>query len=173
MATCTGELYVEEIDRNQCIGNSLPIINNNFKELDIAVCEAKNSIDSLNLLFVGIVSYFPRNSAPTGWLALSGQTVSRTTYSDLWAFANTSGNITTNDSNWTTLSAYGSFSPGNGSTTFRLPDLRGEVIRTWDNGRGADSGRTIGSFQAGTTGSSGTAIQARPRNVALLACIKH
>ncbi|MGJ7631431.1 phage tail protein, partial [Citrobacter freundii] len=29
----------------------------------------------------------------------------------------------------------------------RLPDLRGEFIRGWDDGRGVDSGRVIGSAQ--------------------------
>ena len=29
-----------------------------------------------------------------------------------------------------------------------VPDLRGEFIRGWDNGRGVDTGRTLGSTQA-------------------------
>ncbi|WP_261832908.1 phage tail protein [Leminorella grimontii] len=29
-----------------------------------------------------------------------------------------------------------------------LPDLRGEFIRGWDDGRGVDAGRNIGSFQS-------------------------
>jgi phage-related tail fiber protein len=36
---------------------------------------------------------------------------------------------------------------GNGTTTFNVPDLRGEFIRGWDDGRGIDSGRTFGSNQ--------------------------
>ena len=35
-----------------------------------------------------------------------------------------------------------------GSTTFNVPDLRGEFIRGWDAGRGIDSGRSFGSAQA-------------------------
>ena len=42
MATCTGDQYVENIERTECIGNSLVKINNNFKNLDIAVCELEN-----------------------------------------------------------------------------------------------------------------------------------
>jgi phage-related tail fiber protein len=39
---------------------------------------------------------------------------------------------------------------GNGTTTFNVPDLRGEFIRGVDAGRNIDPGRTLGSFQRGT-----------------------
>lgn len=45
------------------------------------------------------------------------------------------------------------FGAGNGSTTFNVPDLRGEFIRYWDNGRGIDSGRNFASVQGSTLGS--------------------
>ncbi len=35
----------------------------------------------------------------------------------------------------------------------KLPDLRGEFIRGWDDGRGIDSGRSILSEQGYATGS--------------------
>jgi hypothetical protein len=97
---------------------------------------------------VGACVYFPTNSAPIGWLPRNGALISRTTYAALWAFAQASGNITASDAAWSATTA-GQFSPGDGSTTFRLPDDRGEFIRSWDNGRGVyDSGRAIGSDQA-------------------------
>jgi microcystin-dependent protein len=37
---------------------------------------------------------------------------------------------------------------GNGTTSFAIPDFRGEFIRGWDHGRGVDAGRGLGSFQA-------------------------
>jgi microcystin-dependent protein len=40
------------------------------------------------------------------------------------------------------------FGTGNGSTTFNIPDLRGEFIRGWANARSVDTGRAFGSFQA-------------------------
>jgi phage-related tail fiber protein len=40
------------------------------------------------------------------------------------------------------------YGAGDGSTTFNLPDLRGEFIRGWDDARGVDAGRTLGSAQA-------------------------
>ena len=38
-AACQGNNIVQEIQRTECIGNSLPKINGNFKGLDAAVCE--------------------------------------------------------------------------------------------------------------------------------------
>lgn len=77
----------------------------------------------------GAVMPFAMVSPPTGWLACSGQNVSRSEYPDLFAAIGT---------------LYGA---GDGTTTFTLPDLRGEFVRGYDNGRGVDSGRTLGSFQ--------------------------
>ena len=34
--------------------------------------------------------------------------------------------------------------------TFNLPDLRGEFVRGFDNGRGVDSGRSIASSPQGS-----------------------
>lgn len=77
----------------------------------------------------GTIIYSARSTAPTGYLKANGAAVSRTTYATLFAAIGTT---------------YGA---GNGSTTFNLPDLRGEFIRGLDDGRGVDSGRTLGSTQ--------------------------
>ena len=79
---------------------------------------------------VGAISYFATATPPSGWLKANGAAVSRSTYPSLFAAIGT---------------MYG---PGNGSTTFNLPDLRGEFIRGFDDSRGVDSGRTLGSSQA-------------------------
>ena len=42
------------------------------------------------------------------------------------------------------------FGAGDGSSTFALPDMRGEFVRGWDNGRGVDAGRAFGSWQKGS-----------------------
>ena len=138
----------------------------------------------------GAVMHFAMTSPPTGWLAADGTAVSRSTYASLFSAIGTT------------------FGVGNGTTTFNLPDLRGEFIRGYDNGRGVDSGRGIGTSQAdmlkshnhpiytlagaswvGTNGytvgygqgvsgwvsdkiSAAGGTETRPRNIALLACIK-
>ena len=77
----------------------------------------------------GAVAHFAMNTAPTGWLKANGAAVSRTTYATLFAAIGTT------------------FGVGDGSTTFNLPDLRGEFLRGWDDSRGVDSGRAFGSAQ--------------------------
>jgi hypothetical protein len=145
----------------------------------------------------GQIAYFARSTAPPGWLKANGALVSRTAYADLFAAIGTT------------------FGTGDGSSTFQLPDLRGQFIRVWDEGRGIDQGRSYGSNQndelrshahkyfafrydsgprpdisgnsQGYTangyseyfwgpnwpGESYGGTETRPRNVALLACIKY
>ena len=78
----------------------------------------------------GTVHLFATTTAPSGYLECDGSAVSRTTYADLFAVIGTT------------------WGAGNGSTTFNLPDLRGEFVRGWDNGRGVDSSRSFASSQA-------------------------
>lgn len=78
----------------------------------------------------GALMPFARATAPTGWLKCNGQAVSRTTYANLFAAIGTT------------------FGTGNGSTTFNVPDLRGEFLRGLDDGRGIDTGRAIGTSQS-------------------------
>lgn len=98
-------------------------------------CDGTNITDetmSTQTDLVGSVAAFAVNTAPDGWLAANGQAVSRNIYARLFSRIGTT------------------WGAGDGSTTFNLPDARGEFIRGWDNGRGADSGRTFGSAQKGT-----------------------
>jgi phage-related tail fiber protein len=81
---------------------------------------------------VGAVIHVAMTSAPSGYLKANGAAVSRTTYADLFAAIGTT------------------FGSGDGSTTFNLPDLRGEFVRGWDDSRGVDSGRLMGTSQKGT-----------------------
>jgi microcystin-dependent protein len=97
----------------------------------------------------GQIAMFPGSSAPTGWLEANGALVSRTAYPALWRYAAGCANTVT-DANWTSTTAYGAFSTGDGSTTFRLPDLRGYFLRSWahDATGSLDYGRNAGIYQA-------------------------
>ena len=77
----------------------------------------------------GSVLPFPTSAVPSGWLQCNGANVSRSTYATLFAVLGT---------------AYGS---GDGSSTFAVPDLRGEFVRGWDHSRVVDSGRAIATAQ--------------------------
>jgi len=58
----------------------------------------------------GCVMPYAGATAPDGWLLCNGQAVSRATYAGLFAVIGTT------------------FGPGDGSTTFNLPGLRGRVV---------------------------------------------
>ncbi|QPB08629.1 tail protein [Burkholderia phage Mica] len=80
----------------------------------------------------GMVMYFAGSAAPAGWLKANGAAISRTAYGALFARIGTT---------------YGA---GDGANTFNLPDLRGEFLRGFDDGRGIDPSRAFGSMQDGT-----------------------
>lgn len=144
---------------------------------------------------IGSVMFFAASAAPLGWFECKGQTLDKVSYLDLF---NVIG-----------------YTYGGSGNSFNLPDLRGEFLRGWDNGRGIDSGRAFGSSQldefkshshsgsvsinGGTTSGSnfftastpgitpraGNGVtntltinltggsETRPRNIALLPCIKY
>jgi microcystin-dependent protein len=78
----------------------------------------------------GSIQFFAGSAAPDGYLKANGALISRTTYANLFTAIGTT------------------FGVGDGSTTFAVPDLRGEFARGWDDARGIDSGRAFGSAQA-------------------------
>ena len=85
-------------------------------------------------------------AAPAGWLLCSGQVVSRAAYPRLWTHVNGAG-LAVSEAAWA-ASGHGRFSVGDGSTTFRLPDLRSEFLRGFDNGRGLVPSNTLGAWLA-------------------------
>ncbi len=189
---------------------SLPLllasmINYNNSVSGMASTEVQSAIDEIMnyVTPVGALIWHTGNTAPDGFIVPEGVELSRVTYSNLWQFAQNSGMLVT-ETDW--QAGQNSFySDGDGLTTFRLPDFRGEFLRAWDDGRGVDSGRNFGSWQAdelrshrhtyyhspgdgladwkdnpyaspqtstyytGYTGGDET----RPRNIALLPCIKY
>ena len=67
-------------------------------------------------------------TVPTGYFECNGQSLNRNTYAALFAVIGTQ---------------YGAAN----NTTFKVPDLRGEFVRGFDNGKGVDSGRSVASSQ--------------------------
>lgn len=161
-------------------------IDNNTSNPDTGGAGWVDPISAATPSLVGGVQAFARNSAPAGWITCNGSAVGRTDYPSLFAAIGTT------------------FGAGNGTTTFNVPDLRGEFVRGWDASRGVDPGRVFGSFQvdifashthqqdvrtilgvAGSAAQAGSAnginggttqatggTETRPRNIALLYCIK-
>lgn len=152
--------------------------------------------DSGNKVPVGTVMWFADTTAPNGWLIADGTAVTLL-YPDLRALL---------------IGAGSPFGVDGGGNPLR-PNLLGEFIRGWDNGRGIDAGRVFGSSQDdafqghehqisyrseltgggggdnierddptfyvtngivsdGVNGTPRIADETRPRNVALLPCIK-
>lgn len=91
----------------------------------------------------GAVMPFAMQAAPSGWLVCDGSVVSRTAHAALFAAIGTTFNT-----------------GGEAGTEFRLPELRGELVRGWDDGRNVDVGRTFGSWQAPYAGTLPFSVKA-------------
>lgn len=114
--------------------NAINEVVTNIGNLTLLATTAKDSIvNAINEIVnsdVGKIEYFAMSTPPSGRLSADGSAVSRTTYARLFAKIGTTYGV------------------GDGSTTFNLPDMRGVFPRGWDNGKGYDTGRTFGSYQA-------------------------
>lgn len=80
---------------------------------------------------IGSIMAVPYSTPDSNWLECDGQEISRTTYATLFAKIGTT------------------YGDGDGVDTFNIPDYRGEFLRGFDNGKGVDPGRAIGTFQDG------------------------
>jgi len=80
----------------------------------------------------GSIFSFASTTVPSGYLECNGAAVSRSTYATLFATISTT------------------FGSGDGSSTFNLPDLRGQFVRGWANNASntGDDGRSFASSQA-------------------------
>jgi hypothetical protein len=90
----------------------------------------KNYTDNNPGILPGTIIYYANNTPPSGYLKANGAAISRSTYSNLFDVIGTT------------------FGVGDGTTTFNLPDHRGEFVRGWSDDRvDLDSGRVFGSLQ--------------------------
>ncbi|MGT7862137.1 phage tail-collar fiber domain-containing protein [Escherichia coli] len=94
----------------------------NLSGKDVAGLLAYLGLGEGSALPVGVPVPWPSATPPTGWLKCNGAPFSAEEYPEL-------------------AKAY---------PTLKLPDLRGEFIRGWDDGRNIDSGRIILTAQDGT-----------------------
>ena len=78
---------------------------------------------------VGTILTFGASTPPSGFLECNGSAISRSTYASLFSILSTTHGA------------------GDGSSTFNLPDLRGQFVRGWDNSAGVDASRVFGSTQ--------------------------
>jgi microcystin-dependent protein len=79
---------------------------------------------------VGAAAPFFGGTVHSGYIKANGAAISRVSYATLFAEIGETYGV------------------GNGTTTFNVPDSRGEFLRGWDDARGIDSGRALGSWQA-------------------------
>ncbi|EOX8132300.1 TPA: phage tail protein [Escherichia coli] len=112
---------------NNALAGKQPLDNTltHLSGKDVAGLLAYLGLGEGSALPVGVPVPWPLATPPTGWLKCNGAPFTASQYPKL-------------------ALAY----PG-----LLLPDLRGEFIRGWDDGRGVDPGRSIGSSQGWSPGS--------------------
>lgn len=136
---------------NSPLGNESPVILDNVQRAHAAFIAQLYAEREMP----GVVKHYAGASAPTGWLACTGQAVSRTTYAALFAAIGTT------------------WGAGNGTTTFNLPPAdrmligAGGLYAVGATGGSRDAivvshghiastgGQSAGHFHSGTTSSEG------------------
>jgi microcystin-dependent protein len=137
------------------------------------------------LVPAGAVQAFAMNSAPSGWLAADGTAVSRATYAALFAAISTTygagdGSTTFNlpDLRGYFVRGSGTNSDGAAAGTFgakQADELKSHTHTVDAKGVNANTNFAAGSFPSGaqtlTTSATG-GTETRPKNIAMLYCIK-
>ena len=130
------------ITNPEVIGTSwvLDIVTQGYVQEQIAplqedITELQKAI--IARLPAGFVAAWPGDTPPDGWLVCNGSAVSRTTYADLFAAIGTT------------------FGAGDGSTTFKLPDYRGDFLRGYLSGTSSAIGTRQAEGLPNITGATG------------------
>jgi microcystin-dependent protein len=164
----------------------------NSKIANSAITTAKLTSEIANSLVPsGAVMVFAMNGAPSGWLAANGSNVSRTTYANLFTAIGTTYGSGNGSTTFTLPDLRGYFVRGSGTNSDgaasggfgeKQADSFANHNHTINSGQqngissgcGADNTYQKANDYAcglGTTGSSG-GTETRPKNIAMLYCIK-
>lgn len=106
----------------------------------VTLSQVQSLLSSFGSVPTGSLFPLTGTTIPPGYVRANGQTLARATFPALWAWVQASGNIAATEGGKTR----GQYGPGDGSTTFTVPNLDA------DNGyfiRPMGSGRTVGSVQ--------------------------
>lgn len=98
---------------------------------------------------IGKHHYTYSTTASYGTLANNGTLKNRADYPVLWGYVSINADLFVSDATWSgDATKQTMFSSGNGATTFRMPEVRGQSVRAWDDGLSVDPGRAIATQQA-------------------------
>ena len=196
MSTCN---YTQQIAASECIGDSLVKINNNFSNLDNSLCTAvqdianfNNSLNNISAIPAAAIMTFYRTAAPTGWLICNGVTIPNGTGTVQGQTANFAAlyaltGATVPDLRGLFVRSFDERAAANGS---RDPDRNGGGFGAYQTDaykahtHGYTGAERTNASVSGYTGnglyvskdkntSSVGGTETRPKNIALLYCIKY
>jgi len=132
----TGQVLLENLDENFTsvvtgVNQVQTTVDNIEDPVAMALIfgpDASGDSSSSGSAPAGTIIYTAASSAPDGYIKANGSSLSTSLYATLF-------------------SSIG-YTYGGSGASFSVPDLRGEFLRAWDDGRGLDSGRSLGSVQA-------------------------
>lgn len=122
--------------------NGVTVTTTEINHLSGVTSNIQAQINAFATFPPGVTIPYAGSSAPAGWVLCQGQALSRTTFSALFAIIGTT------------------YGPGNGSTTFNIPDLRGRFVAGKDDMGGVAANRltgTSGGVNGSVLGASGGA----------------
>jgi Phage Tail Collar Domain/Major tropism determinant N-terminal domain len=135
-----------QVSGSQFFANKAPTVVNELTRKDYVDAQITTSAPP------GAVAFFATTTAPAGWIKANGAVLRQVDYPALFAALPKAAN---NQTIW--------WQANDGSTNFRIPDLRGQFIRGWNDGIAAanngsntlaipttDAGRGFGSNQGDT-----------------------
>lgn len=118
------EIVDAKSELQQAINNAVAEIGGTIDTIEGSIAELrKHNVGEEWVSYTGVI--------PQGGVPYLGQEVTREMYADLWTYAQSNG-LVVSESEWQSLSSsqngnVGKYSPGNGSTTFRMPRIVGYV----------------------------------------------